>query len=182
MFIVGYRGGSGLRGALERMKRLVSIIAATAAVAAAVTIPADARRGASPSDELAAVASCLRAHGIAIPEDLERVAIKQWLAEQDDTAEFQAAMKACAPEPVREKASGPAPEELVSSLRDPGLNPPSNLEELKPWIARQMETAAGKDALEACNFGPAPAAKGEGCADDTAKPSRARAHVRARTF
>jgi hypothetical protein len=90
----------------------------------------------------------MRAHGVAIPESLEGVAIKQWLAGQDDSATLQAALKACAPEPAREKAPGPAPEELVAGLCDRGLDAPPNLAQLKPWIGQQIDTAAGRDALK----------------------------------
>ena len=133
------------------MKRFLTIVAATA-VAAAITIPAVADSG-SPSDELETFATCLRTHGIAIPADLHGVAIKEWVGAHQDTAGLEAAFEACDPHPDKvDKADNAAPEKLVACLRTKGLEPPAGIEDLKPWIIQQSQTATGKEALNACGF------------------------------
>lgn len=133
------------------MKRLLTIVAATA-VAAAITIPALADSG-SPSDELATFATCLRAHRVAVPADLEGVAIKEWIAAHPDAAGLDSAFKACDPHSRQDrKDDGPGPEELRACLTGKGLNPPASLDALKPWMLQQSQTAAGNDALKACGF------------------------------
>jgi hypothetical protein len=162
------------------MKRLLSIVAATAAaaaVAAAISLPAGADNG--PRDELATFTSCLRAHGLAVPEGLDPPATKTWLGEHDGSAGFQAAIEACEPDKPA-NASGPAPEELVACLRHQGLTPPTSIDELKPWMAQQDGTAAGRSALSACGVDARPVDKAPGdggCAGDkrAAKATRAKA-------
>ena len=133
------------------MKRFLTIIAATA-VAAAITIPAVADNG-SPADELATFATCMRAHGVPVPTDLEGVAIKQWVGDHEDAEGLKAAFQACDPHPNQgDKADSAAPQELVACLRAKGLQPPANVSELKPWILQQSQTAAGNTALKACGF------------------------------
>jgi hypothetical protein len=133
------------------MKRFLTVIAATA-VAAAITIPAVADSG-SPSDELGTFATCLRTHGIPIPADLEGVAIKEWVGTHEDTPGLKAAFQACDPHPGDvDKADHAAPEKLVACLRTKGLEPPAGIEDLKPWIIQQSQTATGKAALNACGF------------------------------
>jgi hypothetical protein len=169
------------------MKRLVSIIAATAAaaaVAAAITLPAGADSGAkaSQSDELAAFTSCLRAHGLAVPTGLEPVALKGWLGDHEGSASFEAAVNACEPHTEGPaKAPAPSPEELVTCLRDHGLDAPATIDQLKPWVLQQSQTESGKAALTACGFDARPVEKahgGGGCAGDKAadqaKASRAK--------
>jgi hypothetical protein len=80
------------------MKRFLTIVAATA-VAATVTIPAIADNG-SPADELSTFASCMRAHGVPIPADLEGVAIKQWIGTHEDASGLEAGFRACDPHPA----------------------------------------------------------------------------------
>ncbi len=133
------------------MKRMLTIIAATA-VAAAITIPALADSG-SPPDELATFATCLRAHGVAIPADLEGVAIKQWIGAHPDAAGLDSAFKACDPNPRQgRKDDGPGPDELRACMTGKGLNPPAGLDTLKPWVLQQSQTAAGSAALKECGF------------------------------
>jgi len=121
--------------------KLLTVLAATAvaaAVAAALSIPAGADRGAG--DDATKLATCLHARGAAgAPSGADALALKQWLA----THASSAAVKACVPEAA-------APTELVSCLRAHGLNPPDNLFQLKPWMARQAGTDAGKAALNTC--------------------------------
>jgi hypothetical protein len=144
-------GASTPRDGLNSMKRFLTIIAATA-VAAAITIPAIADNG-SPTDEVATLATCLHAHGVAIPTDLEGVAVKQWIGTHPDTAGLDDAIKACDPNPRQgPKDDGPGPAELRACLSGKGLDPPAGLNELKPWMLQQSQTAAGKQALHACGF------------------------------
>jgi hypothetical protein len=155
------------------MKRFLTIIAATA-VAAAITIPAVADNG-SPSDELATFATCMRAHDVPIPADLEGVAIKQWIGDHADAAGLEAAFKACDPHPRQgDKADHAAPEKLVACLSEKGLQPPASIDDLKPWILQQSGTAAGKDALKACGFaGPEEKPAAGTCGDEKPAPARA---------
>lgn len=167
------------------MKRLASIIAATAAaaaVAAAISLPAGADSGArtSASDELATFTSCLRAHDLAVPTGLDARALKTWMGDNENSANFKTAVEACEPQtfgPV--KAPGPAPEELIACLRDHALTAPSTIDQLKPWIAQQSDTAAGKAALSACGIDSRPVAKvreNGGCAGEkSADAGRAKA-------
>jgi hypothetical protein len=166
------------------MKRFLSIIAATAAaaaVAAAISLPAGADDG--PRDELATFTSCLRAHGLPVPEGLDAMASKQWVGAHEGSPGFEAAMNACDPKPDRQ-AENSSPEELVSCLREHGLTPPTSIDELKPWMAQQDGTTAGRAALSACgvNSRPVDKAGGKGdCAGEktagAAKARRARAKV-----
>jgi hypothetical protein len=169
------------------MKRLASIIAATAAaaaVASAISLPAGADGGAGTpaTDELATFTSCLRAHGLAVPDGLDARALKAWMGEHEGPADFAAALDACNAGPDRAKPSDPAPEDLVACLGDHGLTAPATIDQLKPWIAQQSGTEAGKAALTACGFAPNPVIKdhgGGGCAGDKpaagAKAARAKA-------
>ena len=149
MFIFGAHGASSPRGGLEGMKRFLTIIAATA-VAAAVTIPALADSG-SPSDE-GTFATCLRAHGIPIPAGLEGGAVKQWIGAHPDTAGLEDAFKGC---DARGRQGRPTRRRRNCARAWParGSTPPTSLDELKPWVLQQSQTAAGKDALKACGFG-----------------------------
>jgi hypothetical protein len=149
------------------MNRFVAIIAATAAaaaVAAAISLPAGADEQTSSSD--AAFVSCLRSHGAAIPADAQGAAIKTWLIAHEQDPGVESALRACAPDKPND---GVAPEQLKSCLRDHGLEPPSAIEQLKPWIASQLETDAVKTALKACGFDTQPVVKGAGGAPDAAK-------------
>jgi hypothetical protein len=132
------------------MKRFLTIIAATA-VAAAVAIPAVADSGSPSTDGAAAFESCLRAHGIGVPADLEGRAFKEWIGAHPDTPGLDAAFEACGA--AGAKSSAAAPEELRACLAGKGLTAPTTIEEFKPWIEQQLNTAAGKQALTACGFG-----------------------------
>src|SRR5687768_15381921 len=112
--------------------KILTILAATA-VAAAVSIPAVAGE---PRDGDGVVA-CLRAQGLDIPADTRGAAIKQWALRHADDAATERAFAACKPK-------GESPARLVECLRGQGLEPPTALEELKPWIARQFDSEAGK--------------------------------------
>lgn len=152
------------------MKRFLTIIAATA-VAAAVTIPAVADSG-SPSDETAAFESCLRAHGVPLPSDLEGAAAKAWIGDHPNTPGLEDAFKACGAHAP--KHSGPAPEELRTCLAGKGLEPPASLDDLKRWILQQSGTAAGKDALKACGVAGVAEKHGGPCGGEQPEPKSPR--------
>jgi hypothetical protein len=131
------------------MNRLLTIVAATAvaaAIAAAITIPAGADD--TPNDNGAQINACLRTHGADVPADLRGLALKQWIAAHMSDPAIAACMPA-------EPTTKPAPEKLIRCLRDHGLNPPSNIEDLKPYMASQEDTQAGREALTVCGIGTA---------------------------
>ena len=138
--------------------RLLTVLAATA-VAAAVTIPAGADE--RPSAGEATFVTCLRAQGAQIPAETRGPAIKVWLVEHSGDEGVEHAIKTCK---AGRPANGPAPEELIACLRAQGLEPPAAIEELKPWLARQMENDANKAALRACDV--VPKEKAGGCAPE----------------
>jgi hypothetical protein len=134
------------------MKRLLVVLAATAAaaaVAAAITLPAGADP-LTPAD--AKFVTCLRSEGLAIPAETRGDDIKQWLLAQADQAAVDRAVGRCKPR----VAAGPGPEELIACLRKQGLDPPSDLNEFKPWLARMMATGQGESAARACKLEMAP--------------------------
>jgi hypothetical protein len=121
--------------------KLLTVLAATA-VAAAVVAALSISAGAAPSagDNATKLATCLHARGATdAPSGADALALKQWVATHADNA----AVTACNPR------SG-APAAVVPCLRAHGLNPPHNLFELKPWMARQAATDPGNVALHAC--------------------------------
>ena len=131
------------------MRRLVAIIAATAAaasVAAIITRPASAG---DPAADDARFVTCLRAQGLDIPAGTVEPAIKNWILAHRDEPGTDRSLTACK---LKIGGSTAAPEELLACLRDHGLDPPPNLEAFKPWMARQHETEAGKAAQRACGF------------------------------
>src|SRR3954453_18975834 len=123
------------------MKRFLTTVAATAAaaaVAAAITLPAGASD--EPVAKDAKQVACLRDHGLAIPADTTGDAIKTWLLAHDGVED---AVAACRPH----NAGGDVKvADLTACLRAHGLNPPADLEQLKPWIAQQ----GGDAGLAAC--------------------------------
>jgi hypothetical protein len=139
-----------------KLLTVLAASAAAAAVAAALSLPAGADSGprarkvsitvsggSSGVKNSADLASCLQAHGATgLPDVRDPMAMKQWMiAHQDD-----AAVKACTP----------GPDELLTCLKSKGLNPPTSLTDLKPWMLQQMQTAAGKAVLQACGVNPDP--------------------------
>src|SRR3954451_862641 len=118
------------------MKRFLTTVAATAAaaaVAAAITIPAGASH--EPVAKDAKEVTCLRDHGLAIPADTTGDAIKGWLLAHDGVDD---AIAACKPRDGRRDRNVA---KLTACLRDPGLTPPADLEQLKPWLAQQDPAA-----------------------------------------
>ena len=170
------------------MKSFATILAAAAAsavVAAAITLPAGADQDSKdqpPRDEGAALSACLRAHGLDVPAELRGFELKQWIGSREGQADVQKALDECAGPPERK----PAPAELVSCLTQHGLQPPADVVDLKRWMAQQSETAGGADALKACHInvgkdvekvdhecgGPRPAAKGEAARKRAAAAAR----------
>jgi hypothetical protein len=143
--------------------KLFSVLAATAAaaaVAAVLTLPAGAdQRG----DRSADVAACLRSHGAAdAPSGDDPLALKQWVGGHADDP----AVGACLPE-------SKAPAALVGCLRSHGLNPPGDLNQLKPWMVRQDGSDAGRAALRACgvDLSPPDKAPAPDCGGGAAKPA-----------
>ena len=126
------------------MKRLLTVLAATAAsaaVTAAITLPAGASDEPTPNKDAKQV-SCLRAHGLDIPADTTGDAIKGWLLAHDGVED---AIAACRP---HNAGNDVKVSELTACLRAQGLNPPGDVEQLKPWIAQHADDAQ----LEACGF------------------------------
>jgi hypothetical protein len=133
--------------------KLLSVLAATAAaaaVAAVLTLPAGANQASRPDPKAAAISACLRSHGATdVPSGADALALKQWIAAHPDDP----AVGTCLPQ-------SQAPAGLMDCLRAHGLNPPSNLMELKPWMAQQDGTDAGRTALRACGVDMTPPDKG----------------------
>jgi hypothetical protein len=145
--------------------KLLSVIAATAAaaaVAAVLSLPA----GAQQTDESAAtIAACLRSHGAAdAPSADDPYALKRWVGAHSDDA----AVGACLPQ-------SKAPAQLLSCLRGQGLNPPGDIQQLKPWMARQDESA-----LHACgvDMHPPDKAPGPGTCGKPAQPADATPEIK----
>ncbi len=135
------------------MNRLLAVVAATAAaaaVAAAITIPAGADNGTDPE---ATFVSCLRAHGADIPADTRGFAIKQWLIAHEPGGAIEGALDACQ---TNEGARGPGAQDLASCLRRQGLDVPSALDQLKPWINEHADDANAQKAFAACHFSTQP--------------------------
>jgi hypothetical protein len=126
------------------MKRFLTVIAATAAsaaVTAAITLPAGASDQASPKD--APFVACLRDHGLAIPADTTGDAIKGWLLGHENV---DAALSACKPPESERDATKVT--EITACLTSHGATPPTDIAQLKPWLAEHSADAA----VKACGF------------------------------
>jgi hypothetical protein len=126
---------------MNRFLLTIAVTAAGAAVIAAITLPA----GADPTsaDPDAQLVSCLRAHGADIPAGTQGVAIKDWVRAHESDGTALRAMKAC-------DTGGPT--ELAACLRGQGLDVPTAIDELKPWILQHADDASAKPAFAACHF------------------------------
>jgi hypothetical protein len=122
------------------MKHFLTALAATAATAAAITLPAGASD--QPTGKDARFVACLRDHGLAIPADTTGDAIKGWLLAHENV---DAAVRACRP---RDAGADVKIGELTACLRSHGLNPPDDPFQLKAWLAQQGDNAA----VKACGF------------------------------
>jgi hypothetical protein len=139
------------------MTRLLIVLAATAAAAAAaaaISLPAGADQS-PPSASDAKFVTCLRAHGLGIPADTRGDVIKEWIVAQGTDPAVEPALRTCKPMAAGEVS----PPQLVACLRDHGLTPPATIDQLKPWMARQSGTDAGRAALHACGFDARPTDK-----------------------
>jgi hypothetical protein len=138
------------------MKRLLAVVLATAAaaaVAAAITIPAGADAGA---DADATFVACLRSHGADIPAGTRGIAIKQWLIAHEPGGAIEDALNACQ---AKDGPRGPGAQELAACMRGQGLDVPSALDELKPWVFEHADDANAKKAFAACHFDVQPSVK-----------------------
>ena len=111
--------------------------------------------------------TCLRAHGIPVPAGLKAGRSRSGSA-RTRTPPVSRTRSGLRPEPGRQPADRGRRSSHVPG--DKGLNPPADVDELKPWILQQSQTAAGNTALKACGFA---GAGGEAC-------RRGRRHVRCR--
>jgi hypothetical protein len=162
---------------MSRLTITLTAAAASALVAAAtVALPAI---GDDSGDPAAALAACLRSHGLegapSAADDL-----KPWIAQRQaqDPQAVKTAMNACQAvmtAPKRERLSAPDVAKLVQCIRAHGLDAPSDPVALKQWFARMK--ADDPDALERvvpdCKMKLDPAAgqkaKPGACGDDGAK-------------
>jgi cytochrome c553 len=155
------------------MSRLTIILtaAAASALAAAAIVALPALGDDSPDTSPAALAACLRSHGLdGAPNDA--AALKPWIAQrqEQDPAAVKRAMNAC-----QEHQSGPKKPrfaerdelstadvaKLVACMRDNGLAAPSDPAALKRWFEQQKasgDPAAFDNAARKCKMALAPAA------------------------
>jgi hypothetical protein len=161
---------------MSRLTITLTAAAASALVAAAtVALPAI---GDDSGDPAAALAACLRNHGLdGAPSAAEE--LKPWIARRQaqDPQAVKTAMNACQAvmtPPKRERLTGPDVAKLVQCIRAHGLDAPSDPVALKQWFARMK--ADDPDALERvvpdCKMKLDPAAgeakKPGACSDDAA--------------
>jgi hypothetical protein len=85
----------------------LAAMAAAAAVAAAITIPAIAQSGDDAQDHgIARLTSCLTTHGVTVPSGLDGPALKPWLGARQNDPTVRAALKACAGGTVSSSGEG----------------------------------------------------------------------------
>jgi hypothetical protein len=72
----------------------------------------------------------------------------------------------------RARPQSGTPTELVACLRAHGLNPPDDVALLKPWIARQIGTGAGRAALSACDVAEKAPPNAKDCGGGTSGPAQ----------
>jgi hypothetical protein len=179
---------------MSRLTITLTAAAASALVAAAtVALPAlgDDSGGKAGDDGVAALAACLRSHGLdgapSAPEDL-----KPWIAQRQaqDPQAVKVAMNACQEYQTGgpDKPSGPDKPKiaekrepsaadvakLVACLRDNGVDAPSDPLALKRWLGENQADDAVDRAMVKCKMqlDPGSAAKPGVCGDDGgAKPA-----------
>jgi hypothetical protein len=161
----------------------VAAIAAVALPAVGAGAPKSHRSQAAPGGDVAALASCLRSHGLAdAPTDPD--ALKPWLVDRhaSDPDAVKAAMQACgakAPDEKRSVVAGPDFQSLVACVRAHGLDAPDAPDAFKRWVAEQE--ASNRDTLHrvmgACkmDLGPGPdgPAKPGSCGGDVPPADKA---------
>jgi cytochrome c553 len=173
---------------MNRFTMTLTAAAASALVAGAiVALPAIGDDSAKSSDEgVAALAACLRSHGLdGAPDD--PLALKPWIAQrqEQDPVAVKKAMNACqqfqtgGPDKPKfeekRELTEPDVQKLVACMRANGLDAPSDPAALKRWL--QQEEASDPDAVKrvmpTCKMQLDPqAAKGAkpGVCGDAAKP------------
>jgi hypothetical protein len=132
------------------MSRLtITLTAAAASALAAAAIVALPAVGDSPNPSPAALAACLRSHGLdGAPDD--PVALKTWIGERasQDPLAVKGAMNACqeyqtgGPDKPkfeqRRELSAADVAKLVTCMRDNGLDAPSDPVALKRWLQQEQ--------------------------------------------
>jgi hypothetical protein len=178
---------------MSRLTITLTAAAASALVAAAVVaLPAIGDDSSNGQGGPAALAACLRSHGLAGAPD-DPIALKQWIGErsvQDPTA-VKTALDACqrfttgGPEDKpkfekRRELSGPDVQKLVDCMRANGLDAPSDPVALKRWLQDEEQSHPDDVArvLPKCKMqldpNPPPKdAKPSDCGDGAAKPGEA---------
>jgi hypothetical protein len=174
---------------MSRLTITLTAAAASALVAAAtVALPALGDDPPNASKNAAALAACLRSHGLeGAPDD--PVALKSWIGERQaqDPLAVKKAMNACQPpEPKkggfeeRRQLSAPDVEKLIACMRDNGLDAPSDPAALKRWLQQEEQSHPDDVArvMPKCKMqldpNPPPKdAKPGVCGDDAAKPGEA---------
>ena len=147
-------------------------MAAAAAVAAAITIPAGAQDGSGQDPALARFTACLGAHGVDVPSGLDGLAFKQWLGGQQDRPAVTAALAAC-------DSSGPGKggadgfTQLYSCLTSHGVTVERSPDAVKRRVLQLNESDAGRETLAACKISVGdPAKAGDGRAGKPADAAR----------
>jgi hypothetical protein len=134
------------------MSRLtITLTAAAASALAAAAMVALPAVGDSPNPSPAALAACLRSHGLdGAPDD--PVALKTWIGERasQDPLAVTGAMNACqeyqtgGPDKPkfeqRRELSAADVAKLVTCMRDNGLDAPSDPVALKRWLAQEQQS------------------------------------------
>jgi hypothetical protein len=154
------------------MRKLGTTLAATAAaaaVAAAITIPATAQNGGKDGGDpsVAALATCLRAHGADVPAGADGLALKIWIGAHSAQPEVRRALDACGAPDAPDNAKA---QQLQTCLRGQGLPVPAALDQLKPYIVTVSGTPDGSAKLHACGIDIGP---DDGAADGAKKPAAA---------
>jgi hypothetical protein len=167
---------------MSRFTMTLTAAAVSALVAGAtVALPAFGDDpGKSGDDGVAALAACLRSHGLeGAPSTPD--ALKPWIAQRQaqDPQAVKAAMNACQSlQTVRKKPDGPDVQKLVACLRANGLDAPSDPVALKRWLGQKeaddhdaVDGAMVKCKMQLDPGAAAKPAKPAACGDDAAKPA-----------
>jgi hypothetical protein len=173
---------------MNRFTMTLTAAAASALVAGAtVALPAIGDDSNNGPSNVAALAACLRSHGLdGAPDD--PLALKPWIAQrqEQDPLAVKKAMNACqqfqtgGPDKPKfeekRQLTEPDVQKLVACMRANGLDAPSDPAALKRWL--QQKEASDPDAIKrvvpTCKMALDPAAgkaaKPGVCGDDQAKP------------
>jgi hypothetical protein len=174
---------------MNRFTMSLTAAAASALVAGAtVALPALGDDGPNASKDAAALAACLRSHGLAGAPD-DPVALKPWIAQrqEQDPDGVKKAMIACeqfqtgGPDKSKfaekHELSASDVAKLVACMRDNGLDAPSDPVALKRWLQQEEQSHPDDVArvMPKCKMqldpNPPPKdAKPGVCGDDAGKP------------